>query len=169
MLNFSKKHFWQFLTISMALSILIGCGFKLRGNYSFPKELQQVYITPNTPFEPFQKNLRRQLLKNGVQVLSSPTDDVAILFISAPSFSEEVLATNITSQMQRLKVNFTLDYRLTKHEKDLLNNNHLKLSKDYLHNPNQPVTGSRELQIIQDELINDGVQQLLRQLSNVKN
>jgi outer membrane lipopolysaccharide assembly protein LptE/RlpB len=56
------------LCVSLSLG-LTGCGFHLRGDFCIPPPLQILAISPDQPYDNFQRILRRILKDNQVQII----------------------------------------------------------------------------------------------------
>ena len=96
----------------LILTIIAGCGFHLRGAIMFPTWLKSVYITPDDPYEPLQKNIRRILERNKITVVTEISKKTAVLELTTPDFTESILALNASGQAQRFRLTITFKYTL---------------------------------------------------------
>jgi LPS-assembly lipoprotein len=156
----------KIVTISALFLVLIGCGFKLRGSFDIPDYLQIVYITPNDPYEAFQRELRYRLAKNKVSVVSQAAPEVTVLEVSKPEVSEQVLADNSSGQPQRYNLIYTIRYKLTtknkehnREQRSITRTRALSRTNDKL------LSNKNEEQLVQKELMVETVNELLRQLT----
>lgn len=122
-----KKHIALFLLL--ALSLLNGCGFHLRGTSSTPPELQQVYFSTNTPDSPLSTGLRRLLKAMHSNVVKNVAQAPFSIMLSRDKFSygrPDIVNTTLTSYMnymqtativiinnQTHKIAITKDFSLT--------------------------------------------------------
>lgn len=161
------KYIQKLFSILLTLSIITGCGFHLRGSFTLPKHLQTIYITPDDPYEPLQKTLRRALLKNNIQIATSADKNVAILELTTPNFSESVTAFNSNGQAQGFKLTINFQYQVNYNNKILKPFTTIQSSRDIILTPNQILSGENERRMIKDDLLQESIIQLFRQLSTI--
>jgi LPS-assembly lipoprotein len=107
------------LTIITCLMISLGaCGFKLRGDLTIPSYLQTVYISPNDPYESFQRELRYRLKRHNVNIVNRASPDVTELEVSKPEISKQLLAESTSGQGQRFKLIFSIKYKIRSKDKE---------------------------------------------------
>lgn len=148
------------------LLMLCGCGFKLRGTITIPSYLQTVYITPNDPYEVFQRELRYRLISNKVRIANQPMDGITTLEVSKPEVKEEVLAFGATDQAQRYRLIFTIKYKITAKGADVAQDQRtITRSREITKSNNLLLTNESEEQLVQRELLLEAVTELLRQIT----
>jgi len=157
----------KIFTAFLLIMVLAGCGFHLRGNYIFPDIMQHIYISPDDPLQPFQKNVRRILQRNNVAISQQQNAEIPTLHLSEPVFSEQVLAITADAQNQRLRITMSLNYQVTLGNKTLRDSTGIQSFRDVSINPTAPITGENERSLIKDELLKEGANQLLRQLTTI--
>lgn len=161
----------KIFTVFLLIMALTGCGFHLRGNYSFHSSMQEIYITPDDQLEPLQKVVRRMLQRNKVVVNAYQENTMApslpILHLSAPVFAEQILAITADGQNQRVKMTMTFNYQVTLDNKFLRKDSVIMVSRDLSINPTTPLASESERRPIKDELLKEGANQLLRQLATI--
>lgn len=139
------------------------CGFKLRGSYPLLKDLHVVYISPNDPYEPFQRSLRSRLKRYAIKVVCEPHPKVTSIYLSNPHFSEQVLAYGSSAEIQRYKISINLHYKLQIKEntctKTIVRSRELSKSNNFI------LSNDSEEQTVKRELIEEAVNELLRQIS----
>ena len=158
----------KFCGVFLVVMVVAGCGFQLRGNYTFPTALQQLYISPADPFAPLQKDIRRSLRRSGIAVLEQPQEHVAILTLTEPTFNEQVLATAANISTQRVLLTISFQYQVNLNNKILRPMTNIQLSREFSRAPNAPLSGGNERRLVQKELLQEGVNQLMHQLAAIK-
>jgi len=155
------------MSLLLLLAITTGCGFQLRGSFVFPKYLQNIYITPDDPYEPFQKGLCRALKQNNIQVVSEVNKNNVVLELTHPDFSESILAFNANGQAQIFRLAIYLQYQVNYNNKVLRPSTTIQYSRDFSLAPNQLLSGDNERRTIKDALYQEAINMLLRQLSTL--
>jgi outer membrane lipopolysaccharide assembly protein LptE/RlpB len=162
-----QKHsvIW-FLSSALLLSISACTGFKLRGSLTIPHYLKTVYITPVTPYEPFQRGLRERLRNAGVCIVNKPMPNVTTLELGIPEFKEQILAYSSSGQVQRSKVSYSVHYKLlTANHSEMDAANTVTRMREISKSNNQLLSNDIEEQIVRRELLNETVSELLRQIT----
>lgn len=154
------------IIIMLALSLSACCGFKLRGSLDVPEYLRTVYITPYEPCEPFQSALRTRLRENKVHILAQPSANVTVLEISKVTSSEQTLAYGSSGEVQRYKLSLTVSYTLIVRDKNNLRiQRSITRTRELNRTNNLLLSNEGEAQIVKQELLNEAVNELLRQIT----
>lgn len=157
----------KIFTAFLLIMVLAGCGFHLRGNYTFPALIQKLYISPDDALSPLQKNIRRTLARNQVTIVSTQSAETPTLHLSEPIYTEQSLATAADAQNQRIRITMSFNYHVTLAAKLLRPDTAIQVTRDMSLNSNALLTGENERRLIKDELLKEGVSQLLRQLTTL--
>lgn len=159
------------ITTIALLTIIIGCGFKLRGNITIPQEIKTVAIVPNNPNEELQRNLRRTLKNKKVVIVAPETKNTTQIHISEPTFSEQVLAVSNTNNLpERLKLQISFSYSILDKNKKLIKaNTNIVSSKNFSIDPNNLLSADSEREVIKKELYKEAIAKLMRQINKAFN
>lgn len=157
-------------TIAMLIIICItlsACGgFKLRGSLNVPSYLKTVYITPNAPYEPLQRELRSRLAYYNVKILHAPSANTTILNLSQVSKDEQPLAVGYSGEVQRYKLSLTASYTLTiVSQNNLRQQQTITRTRELNRSNNMLLSNESEAQTVQKELLHEIVNELLRQIT----
>ena len=167
MLN--RRYFLIKLLNILLLTLVMGCGFHLRGAFHVPEVLKILQIRPNQPFDSFQRVLRQTLKSNKILILNEDSPNIqeaSILTILNQGFSERVLAYGSDGQATRAIIQFTMTYQLTEaNGKLIVTNNTVQVERELAINPNAVLSTDNERARIRSDLFLDGASQLMRQLS----
>ena len=143
------------------------CGYKMRGNLTMPNYLQALYISPHDPYEAFQRELRYRLSRLNIAIVGQPGPDTTILEVSKPEISRQLLAESTSGQGQRVKLSFTIRYKLsTKDKNNSREQRSITRSRELSKTNNMLLSDDNEEQLIKKELLNESLNELLRQLSS---
>ena len=157
---------WIRLTAIASLIVLAGCGFHLRGAFTLPESMDRVAVSPDDPYEPFQKALRRQLSKSGVTLVDeSEYKTATTLVLSNKNISEHVIAQGANGP-QRFQLVYSITYHLVAADgKRLQSPQTITRARDFSAGTNTIHSSNRERQVIEQELRFEIVSEMLRQLS----
>ncbi|NJN45258.1 MAG: hypothetical protein HC808_00740 [Candidatus Competibacteraceae bacterium] len=126
------------LLLTLALLMLVGCGFQLRGQAQLPPEMAVTYInTGRSPSEPpsaLGLALRLALETNGVVVTSDPAEAQANLVILREAVRRRTLAAGTRGEVREYTLTYTVDYMVTLADgSPLLAQETVALSRDLLY------------------------------------
>ncbi len=165
--------------LSFSIFNLGGCGFQLRGDLCIPKAFQILSISPDQPFDAFQRVLRHILRANQVQLIEcseclasreTQTLDKScpgnILCVINQNFSERNIAFGSDVQVNRVLLQFKVEYQITDRKGNvILDCNTLQVERELTINPSAVLGTDHDRVRVQNELYNDAALQLIRQLS----
>ena len=150
----------------ISLTFIIGCGFHLRGAITIPENLKTLAITPDNPNEKLQRNIRRVLNKHGVKVVPARTKDVALLEVSEPTFSEQVIALSNNNQPERIKLQISFTYTISDEKGSTIRGpKTINSSKNFTIDPNNILSADSEREVVKRELYQEAVAKLMRQIT----
>lgn len=156
------------LLILLLSFLLTSCGFHLRGTFAIPPILKILRICPEEPFDPFQRLLRQTLKTNEITIVPAHCKDIkaAVLTLSQQAFTERVVGYGSDIQADRAVLQFSVTYQVQHPDgKILLAEGIVKVERDLPLNPNAVLGTDNERNRVKNELLNDAVLTLLRQLS----
>ena len=112
---------WQAILIwglpgLLALTLVSGCGFKLRGQAELPPAMRVTYVKVNrpvgTPPGTLERTLQNFLKANGVEVATDPKQATAILEIVNEDKSNRLVATNREGNTRVWTLTYLVNYRV---------------------------------------------------------
>jgi len=162
------KYLAKHIILVLGLLTLCSCGFHLRGHAAIPAELMSLRITPFAPYEPFHKMLRQSLKYAGVQIVQDieSNQQIPILNISAPQFTERTVAYGRDGQAHRVSLILKIPYLLKDPQGRFQVPDHLiELQREINVNPNVILGAVNEKATVQKEMLREAVSQLFWQLS----
>lgn len=148
---------------------LAGCGFHLRGDLNIPISLRLLAISPDQPLDAFQKTFRRILVMNHVQIQENRNCPANTLCLLNQSFSERGLAYGTDLQINRILLQFKVEYQILDPEGNIIVAcNTLQVGRELTINPNAVLGTEHDRLRVQNELYEDAAMQLIRRLSLLK-
>jgi LPS-assembly lipoprotein len=161
----------RFFILLSVLFVLSGCGFHLRGAFSIPPFLHVLNVSPNQPFDPFQRALIRTLKSNKIEVVDismAKTKGAALLTLFSQAFSERTIAYGSDGQPNRAILELKITYQLTDPQgKVIVSDATVEVERELTLNPNAVLGTQNERNRLQSDLHLDAASQLVRQLSTL--
>ncbi|MBE7940440.1 MULTISPECIES: LPS assembly lipoprotein LptE [Ramlibacter] len=155
-------------TLPLALAVA-GCGFQLRGAYTFPFGS---ILVAGLPGSAVSRDLRKALADAGVKVLpegSAPAQAQVVLDIPVERREKVVVGLSAAGQVTEFELRLRLSIRLrTPQGKELLPSTELLQSRDISYSETYALAKEQEENLLYRDMQNDLVQQILRRLSTVK-
>lgn len=152
------------LLIVMMATLLAGCGFQLRGNYSLPWETLYLDLPQS---EEIYIPLRRSIeTKTQTRVVDNPKEAKATLVVLRNGTSKNILSLSAKGRVREFQVTRIFVYQVKDAEgKELLPPNQIILQRDLPFDDIQIYAKEAEEVVIQNEMRHEIVQQLLRRLT----
>ena len=147
--------------------LLAGCGFQLQGATTTPEAMQRTYISTNDEYSPFYRELRRNLIAAGVELVDSPDNATATLTILDDITDQRVLSVSARNVPTEFEVYYTVRYAITSGERSLLEPQELTLTRDYTYDETLVLGKAREEEIMRNSLVTDLVRILMKQISTI--
>ncbi|UUM31214.1 LPS-assembly lipoprotein LptE [Vibrio japonicus] len=153
-------------TAILTASLLAGCGFHLRGDYSVPEEFNTLSLTSYDSYSTFTRMMKGQLRMNEINVVE-PAEDVPNLHLISESVGERTLSLYQTTRAAEKEITFNASYRVTAPN---IGSKTLSTSvtRSYLDNPLTALAKSVERDMIADEMRQLAATQIIRQMARLK-
>ena len=157
---------WSSRVLAVALcATLAACGFKLRGQQTFPFE------TINVPSQtPLGVQLQRNIAaaSERTKVVPSPTDAEAVLSVLTEQQEKVILSLNSQGQVREYQLRYRVVFRVSNPKGgDFIAPTAMLLTRDITFNNAVLAKEAEEAQLYQ-EMRSDMVQQIMRRLAAAK-
>ncbi|MFU8832855.1 MAG: LPS assembly lipoprotein LptE [Wenzhouxiangella sp.] len=153
------------LLIILVCSLVVGCGFQLRGEARLSPAMQETWLHVPDDSTAFVRELTLMLRANGVQVRSRPSDEAAELRIFAERMRREALTISGQARVREFVLVFDVDFELTDASGDLLiGRETLRMTRDYSFDEQEILAGTREEEFLRNDLRQAMAAQMLRRL-----
>ena len=149
------------------LPLISGCGFSLQGSTSTPAAMQRTYIETPDRFSQFYRELRRELMAAGVEVVESPADATATLSILYDFTDQRVLSVSARNVPTEFEVFYTVRYAISSGGENLLEAQDLTVTRDYTYDATLVLGKAQEEQLMRDAIVDDLVRIVLKQISAI--
>ncbi len=147
------------------LAALAGCGFHLQGALSTPVEMQRTFIASPDDNSLFHRELRRELLAAGVELVDSAAVATAVFTVYFDDTDQRVLSVSARNVPTEYEVYYTIRYGLESAGKVLLEVQDLTLTRDYTYDATLVLGKAREEQLLREAIARDLVRIVLKQVS----
>jgi LPS-assembly lipoprotein len=155
------------LTVAVLMaSLLTGCGFHLRGDYSIPDELNTLSLTSYDSYSTFTRMMKGQLRLSEVDIVP-PASDVPNLHLVSEGIGERTLSLYQNTRAAEKEITFRASYRVT--VPDVGSKTYsTSVTRSYLDNPLSALAKSVERDMIEDEMRKLAATQIVRQMARLK-
>ncbi len=142
------------LTTGVALLLLVGCGFHIRGDFQVPPNLTEVAISAPKRSD-VATALRDALELRGVTVVSYAIN-VALIEIGEDKLARRTLSLLPSGQVAEYEFIYTLPVTFTD-SSGRVSQQVIQLTRDYQDDPNFALAKTREFELVISEMRNDAV------------
>jgi len=168
-----KKHIQSFsflrstVVVCLLLSVLTACGFKLRGAFQLPDELQKIYVVGSQSSD-LVKDLKEMLAYSGASVVDR-ADANAVLTINKEETDSRTLSVDSRGKVRESERELSVVYSLVLTNGDVvLDKEALLLVRDFVDDENDVIGRDNEANVITRDLKRDAAQQILRRIQALK-
>lgn len=161
-----------FRIIRPALLILVAaslaaCGFHLQGAFTTPVGMERTYIAASDRYSLFFREFEAQLRAAGVELTDSAADATATFTISLDDTSRRVLSVSARNVPTEYEVYYTLTYSLDAGMRNLLPQQTLTLTRDYLYDSTLVLGKAHEEELLRGAIVQDLVRIVMKQISTL--
>lgn len=149
---------------ALALTLLAGCGFHLRGGQTLP--FNSLYVdAPAT--SAFALQMKRVVGNSSqTKVVSAAKDAEAVLQVQAEAREKEILSLSGTGRVREYQLRYRLTYRVLDGKNvELLPSSQLLLRRDISFSDDAALAKESEEALLFRDMQSDAVQQLMRRLA----
>ncbi len=151
----------------LAVSLLAGCGFKLRGDYLLPENLTTLYVSSDDVHGELTRLLKLHLTNNEVNVAKSPGANIPELHVLKDNLDRRTLSLFENGQVAEYELTYTVNYEV-RFTIDDVERFSFDLNRNYQDNPDRALAKSRELILLRTEMREEAANQILRNLASIQ-
>ena len=152
-------------SLVMAVWVLSGCGFQLRGAYTLP--YQSIYVASGDSV--VGAGLKRQIRASGGTVVDK-ADEAQASFLTTGEWRDTIiLSLSGSGRVREKRLRYRYAYRVTDDKgRDLLPQSYVELTRDVTYADSATLAKTQEEDLLWRDMENDLVQQLMRRLVTAK-
>lgn len=156
--------------LGLTLLTLAACGFQLRGQTTVSEELKTLYIQGvNTRQDVFGVELKRALMRNGIEVLDEYREGAALFTVLENRFDRHVLSVGSDAKVREYELEAQVIFQVTDDNGELIGTRQrVEARRDYQFDRNQILAMDEQERVLRQDLNKQMVQSVLRRLSVMK-
>jgi len=149
------------------LSTLAACGFRLQGIDGYPEVFSRTYIEAPDQYSVFYRQFSVELERNGIQLVSSPTDATAIVRIEKDVTGQQVLTISARNVPTEYDVYYSISYSVWSEGEEIVPSRTLSFSQDYTYDETLVLGKAREERVIREAVASELVRQVNQELARL--
>jgi LPS-assembly lipoprotein len=152
---------------------IVGCGFKLRGDYGLATGIGQLQLLSVQQNTPLHRILGKQLQSFNIEVWdntasASQIDEQvdAIVYLTSDQLERRLLSLFSTGQVAEYELVYTVKYQIQFPAQDT-QEIEFDVTREYQDDPDAVLAKSRELDLIQNEMRQEAANRIIRQIASL--
>jgi len=163
----SVMHVKHSLIVVMCFLLLSGCGFKLRGAYKLPVEMQVTYIDAVQKNSTLTRALVRTLKASDIKVAENAADDIAVLKLSNESKTKRIVSVDASGRAREYTLTYAIDFHVTAlTAKFEIEKQTISIDRDFQFDTEDVLGNSREESQLYEEMQQDLIRLILLRLQS---
>ncbi|MDN4501248.1 LPS assembly lipoprotein LptE [Alteromonadaceae bacterium BrNp21-10] len=162
------------LLLTVALSIsLSACGFKLRGDFTLPDNLQKIELLGVSNNDPLFREVKSRLQHYKISVTDknplNGRDEISLprLTLLQDNLERRLLSLFATGQVAEYELIYTVSYTLLMPGENDTRHISFDIVREHQDDPDAVLAKSRELNLILKEMRRQAADKIMRQLTNL--
>jgi LPS-assembly lipoprotein len=150
--NVQKR--WLFtLAVILAVSLVAGCGYQLRGSASLPPVMSNTYVKGLRPYSALVDDFSHALRTRNAAVTTDPATASATLSITANDTEKLVLSVDTAGNVLEYEIRQTIRFSVVAADQQvLLSEQSVSLSRDFLFTSTDVLAKAREEKLVRSTL-----------------
>jgi LPS-assembly lipoprotein len=116
---------------AVALALLAGCGFHLRGQAPLPAVAATPYVETEDRYSPLYSALDRRLRAAGARPAASAAGASVVIRLHVDDTGRELLSVTAENKPGEYEVYYAAEYSVTNGATELISRKQVKLTRDY--------------------------------------
>lgn len=141
---------FKYLLVLFPLLLLTGCGFHLKHNDGLVEKYPKILLK-SAPNSELTRLIKLRLRGAGIEIVDTPSEDVAILKVNTERRSSRTISLNVTAQTAETELGFNLSYSIQSPGYEAQNFT-VNLYRDFVESSSEALAKSRESELLTKEL-----------------
>lgn len=154
--------------MSVAVCLLTGCGFTLRGAPAIPDDVDYVLVMSARSHAPLKRALVDRLdiygLDGGTQQDAAAADRQLLIRLAPEQLERRLLSVYSSGQVAEYELIYGVRYNVTFPGQEPVTG-YFEVLRDYQDDPDQVLAKSRELDLVLSEMREEAADRIIRRLS----
>lgn len=154
----------------LTLSLLVGCGFHLRGQTQIPAELKTLVLTPDEPYTPQQRAIRSLFRSNGIQFYDESEESEGAssyyqIDLLDVTVKRDVIIIGTDAQAKQEQIIMAQRYRIVPPHEQPMATQIISVQRILNVDQNRVLGQDQEEIVLMEEMREDIAQQLLKRVT----
>lgn len=155
------------MALCLFLTLISGCGFKLRNSVAISPCLRVIYLKSVVPYTGLLAELRQNFSALGICVTKNACQAPLTLNILSEKFQENRVTISATSLLSQYFLSYEVVYQFESADcRIVVRPRTIKVVRSYTINANQILGASNELPLLRQDMRREVTYQLINQLSS---
>jgi len=150
-----------------AAALQSACGFHLQGHTPLPAAVKTPYVQAPDRQSSFVQSLRHALLSNGAQLADARDESSAVVQIIRENYQKRVLSVSATNQANEYEVTYTITFRVSAGDKDLLPPEDISATRTYSFDERLLLAKGHEEDLLRADMARDLADRVMRRLASL--
>ncbi len=153
------------LAAAIALPLLAGCGFHLRGHEPLPAVVSSPFVETEDRYSPLYAALDRRLRAAGATPAPDAAAATAVIRLHLDDTGRELLSVTADNKPGEYEVYYAAEFSVTSGAAEILPRSPVKLTRDYGYDESAVLAKEHEEQSLRIALAEDIADLILRRLA----
>ena len=158
---------WIRVTVLLAASFLVACGFRLQGSDDYPDSMANTFIDTDDRYTPFYRDLSILLEQGGVNLTDSPIDAGTIIRLEQDDTGQRVLTVSSRNVPTEYDVYYKIQYSVRIEGEEVISSRSLSRNQDYTYEPTEELGMNRQEDVIRIAISRDLSRQVSYELAKL--
>ncbi|MCW8935232.1 MAG: LPS assembly lipoprotein LptE [Gammaproteobacteria bacterium] len=151
----------------MCFLLLSACGFKLRGAYKLPVEMQITYVDAAQKDSTLSRALIRSLKASNIKITEKAADNIAVLKLSQESKTKRIVSVDANGRAREYTLTYAINFQVNvKESKFEIENQNISIDRDFQFDTEDVLGNSREESQLYEEMQQDLIRLILLRLQS---
>jgi LPS-assembly lipoprotein len=156
------------VTVLLAASMLVACGFRLQGSDDYPASMANTFIDTDDRYTQFYRALSITLEQGGINLTDSPVDAGAVIRLERDDTGQRVLTVSSRNVPTEYDVYYTVRYSVQIEGEEVVSSRSLSRNQDYTYEPTEELGMNRQEDTIRIAISRDLSRQVSYELARLR-